>query len=329
MNPVPARSVLSAEACRKAAAYSAQYRGVALIVSVDAQVVFEDYPNEGAPDRVSDLASGTKSFAGIAAVAAVADGLLALDEPLGGRLAEWRDDPMKSRITIRHLLQLVSGIEGGKLGRVPDAATALAARILHPPGERFAYGSSPFQVFGEVLRRAVSGRFTDSLAYIEARVLDPIGMRVGSWRRGVDAQPHWASGAALTAREWLKFGEFVRNSGRVQGREIVPEVHLAECFRGSTDNPCYGLAWWMNRPASDGLRERMHRWTLGVEDLAGDPAIPTDLVYAAGAGKQRLYLSRARDLVVVRQAGGVMEAMMTGDRGGFSDSAFLRMLLSE
>ena len=83
MNSLPARSVLSAEACRKAAAYSAQHRGIALIVSVDARVVFEDYPNEGAPDRVSDLASGTKSFAGIAAVAAVADGLLALDEPLG------------------------------------------------------------------------------------------------------------------------------------------------------------------------------------------------------------------------------------------------------
>jgi hypothetical protein len=53
-----------------------------------------------------------------------------------------------------------------------------------------------------------------------------------------------------------------------------------------------------------------------------------DLVLAAGAGKQRLYISREKKLVVVRQATGIIQALMNADQTGFSDAEFLAILFA-
>ncbi len=47
---------------------------------------------------------------------------------------------------------------------------------------------------------------------------------------------------------------------------------------------------------------------------------------AAGAGKQRLYISHQHKLVVVRQATDILESMQNFDQTGFSDQAFLSLL---
>lgn len=51
------------------------------------------------------------------------------------------------------------------------------------------------------------------------------------------------------------------------------------------------------------------------------------IVMAAGAGNQRLYIVNGLDLVVVRQASGVLRALRGGGED-WSDAAFLRALLS-
>lgn len=43
------------------------------------------------------LASGTKSFSCVMAVAAVEDGLLQLDEPVAGTIIEWQGHLLKAR----------------------------------------------------------------------------------------------------------------------------------------------------------------------------------------------------------------------------------------
>jgi CubicO group peptidase (beta-lactamase class C family) len=297
-------------------------------VLVNGQSLFEDYPH-GHPDRAHELASGTKSFAGALALAAAADGLLHLDEPASDTLSEWRDDPRKTCITLRQLLQLTSGLEsGGKHGQVPTTAEALQVKAVFTPGTHFLYGNAPFQVFGEILRRKLLPRAHDPLAYLQARVFDPIGLRVGGWRHGRDGQPHFASGASLAAREWAKFGELIRVEGRWHGRQILPAGLLRESFHGTPDNPTYGLTWWLNAPLPATARNQQRQLAFGVEDMTREAALPRDLVLAAGAGKQRLYVSREKQLVVVRQATGILEALATGERGGFSDRAFLLRLLA-
>lgn len=327
--PIPANPAgLTRVSCQLAADYSAHFKGVSLLVMVDGQCLFEDYPH-GHPDRAHELASGTKSFAGALALAAAADGLLCLDEPAADTLPEWRDDPRKAHITLRQLLQLTSGLEsGGKHGKVPTAAEALLVKAVFAPGTHFLYGNAPFQIFGEILRRKLAPRYHNPLDYLQERVFEPIGLRVGGWRRGSDGQPHFASGACLAAREWAKFGELIRADGCWQGRQILPAELLRESFHGTPDNPAYGLTWWLNAPLPATPRHHQRQLAFGVEDLTREAAIPRDLVFAAGAGKQRLYISQEKQLVIVRQATGILEALTTGERGGFSDREFLLRLLT-
>lgn len=300
-----------------AAAYAAERRGVSLLVLQGGQPVFEDYPNQGGPDRGWELASGTKSFTGVMAAAAIQDDLLASwDERAAETLTEWRDDERR-RITIRHLLSLTSGIEGGPIARPPTYADAIAQRAVAAPGERFAYGPTPFQIFGEIMRRKLNG---DPLEYLQRRIFDPLNIAPTHWRRGRDGNPHLPSGAGLTARDWARFGLFVSREG--EGR--VDARALRECFTPSRANPGYGLSWWLLR---DGLVPPGSMQSVDI-----DPALNArfgDISMAAGAGDQRLYLIPSLDLVVARQATGILQALRRRGRGNaWSDAAFLRLLLA-
>jgi CubicO group peptidase (beta-lactamase class C family) len=97
-------------ALRAAAAYSAAREGVSFVVLVDRRVVFEEYANGASAASAHEHASGTKSFSGVMAAAAVKDGLLALDERVSDTLPEWRSDPRKREVTLRQLLSLTSGV---------------------------------------------------------------------------------------------------------------------------------------------------------------------------------------------------------------------------
>ena len=261
--------------------YLRSCNGHALLVYRDGQLLFEDYFNGYQREEPHRLASGTKSFVGVLAVMAAEDGLLKLDESAADTLAEWRGDERQARITIRQLLTLTSGLAGGETSDMPGYQEAVRTAVAKfPPGEKFQYGPVPFQCFGELLRRKLEPRGETVEGYLQRRLLHPLGLTANSWRKDAAGQPHLPSGAALTAREWAKFGQLVLNRGAWDGRQLISEKLLAECFHGTPAHPTYGLTFWLN--AAD---ER-----------------PRDLVMAAGAGKQKLYLVSSLKLLIVQFA---------------------------
>lgn len=300
---------------QEAAAYSAERRGVSFLVLRDGQTIFEDYPNEGGADRGWELASGTKSFTGLTVAAAVQDRLISWDEPAADTLEEWRSDDLKRRIRMRDLLSLTSGIGGGQIARPPTYAAAIAAPAVAPPGAQFAYGPTPFQIFGEIMRRKLGG---DPLAYMQRRLFDPIGIRPTHWRRGADGNPQMPSGAGFTARDWAQFGQFVLEDGRGN----VNVAALRQCFEPSRANPGYGLSWWLLRP---GLVPPGRRSGLEIDATLEQRFGPIQM--AAGAGDQRLYLVPRQRMVIARQASGILRAMLGRGGAAWSDAAFLRLVL--
>jgi CubicO group peptidase (beta-lactamase class C family) len=298
-----------------AAAYSAERRGVSVLVLHRGRVAFEDYPNDGAPARGWPLWSGTKSFTGVMAAAAVQDRLLELDEPAADTLSEWRGDA-RARITIAHLLSLTSGLAAGLGQRPPSYADAVRTPAGAPPGAHFQYGPVSFQIFGEIMRRKLDG---DPLAYLTRRILDPIGIAPTEWRRGRDGNPLMPQGASFTARDWAQFGKFVIDGGRGQ----VDRDALARCFQPSRANPGYGLSFWLLREGLIGPSER----AMPIEIDPAALARLGEVNMAAGAGDQRLYLMAERDLVVARQATGLLRSFRARGDARWSDAAFLRALL--
>ena len=149
---LPAQSADQA-AFQRAADYSEAERGDGVLVMIDGRIVFEQYARSASPARTHLLASGTKSFVGVLALAAQADGLLTLDEPVAQTIHEWQSEPRRAAVTIRQLLTLTSGIEGRSDATPPSYLDAISAPMTAEPGAKFQYGAAPFQIFGELLKR--------------------------------------------------------------------------------------------------------------------------------------------------------------------------------
>jgi CubicO group peptidase (beta-lactamase class C family) len=303
---------------RRAAEYSKGERGDAVLVMVDGRIVFEDYKEGESANRTHLLASGTKSFTGLLALAAVEDGLLTLDEPVANTIHEWRNDPQRSAMTVRQLLTLTGGLEAGRHGFPPAYGEAVTSAMRAAPGEKFLYGPNPFQLFGELLRRKLAPRNETVGRYLQRRLLVPIGMQVGFWRGLLQGQPQLPHGAYLTAREWAKVGEFVRNNGRVGTRQVIRADLMPLLAEGTAANPMYGLTWWLNQPIDGALREEIRQ----LEDnMVGVDRVPglEGMIMAAGAFKQRLYVIPAQRMVVVRFGNSVGKQ--------FDDATFLGLLM--
>ena len=178
------------------------------------------------------------------------------------------------------------------------------------------------------MRRKLAFRGQTPVDYLKQRVLDPIGMEIGGWRLGDDGNPQLWFGAILTARNLAKYGELIRLNGSWNGKQILSPELLRECFIGTEANPAYGLTWWLNRYVAPELRASIPPLSQGTQDLTDIAGIPQDLVFAAGAGNQRLYISWSLKLVVVRQASGIMRSITGHGRSGFSDAEFLSLLLT-
>lgn len=318
---------ISAGDCARAAKYSESKRGAAMLVIQNGRTIFEHYANGGAAERRWPIFSGTKSFWGIAALAAVRDGLFKLDDPVSDTITEWKGDARKTRITIRELLNQTDGIEGASRLQRPSVRdrnrTAISLASVDQPGAAFIYGPSHLQIFVELLHRKLRGG--NAIAYFERHVANPLGLRHLNYKKDARGNPLPATGFELTAREWARLGELVVGNGNYHGRQIVPPRLLGEAFVGSQVNPSYGLTFWLNQEASNGREvdiERMldlpwqnARWT-GVCICKDAPA---DMAVALGSHYQRLFVIPSLKTIVVRQGSGE----------NFSDAQFLRLVLGK
>src|SRR5258707_13016704 len=101
---------IKASDCARAAKYSETRRGSAMLVMQNGRTIFEHYANGGSANRRWPIFSGTKGFWGIAALAAVQEGLFRLDDPASNTITGRKTDPPQSPITIRQLLSPTDGM---------------------------------------------------------------------------------------------------------------------------------------------------------------------------------------------------------------------------
>ena len=296
-----------------------------MLVIQNGRTIFERYANGGSPRERWPIFSGTKSFWGIAALAAVRDGLFKLDDPVSDTITEWQSDPRKSRITIRQLLNQTDGVEGAsRLQRssIRDRnAMAIRLPVVAEPGSAFIYGPSHLQIFSELLRRKLKSR--GAIGYFEGRVANRLGLGRLNYKRDARGNPLPATGFELTAREWARLGELIIGQGNYHGRQIVPAALLREAFAGSPANPSYGLTFWLNQQAPNGREVDIER----MLDLQWQSAqwigtcvckdAPADMIVGLGSHYERLFIIPSLKAIIVRQGSGAK----------FSDARFLRLAL--
>jgi CubicO group peptidase (beta-lactamase class C family) len=239
----------------------------------------------------------------------VADGRLALDQSPPIDLWQRPGDP-RGEITLRQLLQMRSGLrhhEGAEPafqasevrmmfrdGRDDMAAWAEAQPLEHEPGAVFAYSTATSVILGDVAARLLapdggpSARQQAMADFLDARLAEPLGMQ--SMVAEYDAAGTMVAGSAVwaNARDWARFGDFLRSGGSAGGVQLVPRGWVDFMKSESPRASDYGAHMWLNRETSSDR-----------DTLFADQG-PETLFAAVGYLGQYVLVSPDQDLVVVR-----------------------------
>jgi CubicO group peptidase (beta-lactamase class C family) len=177
---------------------------------------YDPYDHAIGDDTIFDLASLTKVIAtATLAMRAIDDGLLALDERVGGRLAEWRSADRETA-TVRDLLSHCSGLPAylpffrDHTGRVEFEPAICRTPLEYPVRSRAVYSDLGFILLGFILEDVRSPSRTPGR-------LDPAASLAAQFRRV----------AAFVTSEPLTF-----NPPRDWRPRIAPTEH--DAWRGRT-----------------------------------------------------------------------------------------------
>jgi CubicO group peptidase (beta-lactamase class C family) len=285
----------------------------AVVVFYNGRIVAERYgPGYGAQTRFLGW-SMTKSVTAALIGLLVADGGRRLDH--AAPIPAWqRSGDPRGEVTLRELLQMRSGLANRESAEPPTDADAVRMLFLDGrddmaayaesqplearPGTRFNY-STPT---GVILADAATRALTDSRdpatrrrllgEYLRTRLTEPLGM--ASAVPEFDTAGTFIGGSMLhaTARDWGRFGEFLRNLGSVRGAQVVPREWIGFMTRPSPANPAYGAQVWLNR---EGTPSRGRR----TDELFPDRG-PRSLFACVGHLGQYVLVSPEQHLTVVR-----------------------------
>ncbi len=235
----------------------------ALLVIKDGELLYEGYANGSSRASIQTSFSAAKSFDSILVGFAIADGSIAsVDDPITNYLPELEQrDPRFSRITIRHLLTMTSGLRYVEAGFPwsDDAATYYApdlrrlalekTRVETAPGETFLYNNYNPLLIGLILERAAGQSVCD---YIERKLWQPLGMEAdGSWSLDSEKSGFAKMESGINARaiDFAKVGQLFLQGGVWNGEQILPREWVDESTRAdiATDPSWfYQYFWWVH-----------------------------------------------------------------------------------
>lgn len=273
----------------------------AVVVVRHGYVVGERYYHDRDSTERFEMRSATKTVVSMLTGIAIDRGVLhGLDQRVSTFVPEYfagdSVDPRKTRITIRHLLTMTSGLDwieghGAEyLDRTPNWAIAMLSRPMDAePGRVFNYSSANAHLLSVAITRATHHSTID---FANEHLFGPLGFTLPllNWSTDVQGINSGGAGLELRAREMAKLGYLYLNGGCWDGAQIVSAKWVAQSIRKWSDpghgSAGYGFFWWRST------------------------ALPG--AYAAiGAGGQYIFVDPASDAVIA------IAADPTGDGGHF------------
>jgi CubicO group peptidase (beta-lactamase class C family) len=286
----------------------------ALLVVHNGQIVREVYGPDVDADTTLISWSIAKTITQALVGMAVADGLLSLDQ--SNLFPEWENDE-RSSITLRHLLNMSSGLEwredyiddassdvidmlfGDNEFSGNHAAYAIAKALEAAPGTKYLYSSGTTNIVARLLARALGELPNSSDAmhvFMQSRLFNPLGMASAKPRFDASGNFVGSSYVYATARDFARFGLLYLNDGAWGDKEILTHdwVRFAGTFFAHDDENGfdYGGHMWIS-PDDEGSMlslgyQGQHIWIsphrnlvlvrLGVTDASIAPNLHAELL---------------------------------------------------
>ena len=215
-------------------------------------------------DMRHNLMSVTKTYVATAIGIACQENLLALSDRLIDLFPEEspeQPDAKLSRLTIRDLLVMGSGMESEPVPTRAWIKDFLSTPIAFAPGTQFRYNSVGSALLGAVIKRVSNMELLD---YLVPRLFHIIGIEDDNLLMGKMPDGTDAGGAGLyaTAEDNLRLMRLYANGGVWEGRRILPQDFVqqaispqidtapqAALYPFATDSLCgYGFQIWMCKP---------------------------------------------------------------------------------
>jgi CubicO group peptidase (beta-lactamase class C family) len=260
-------------------------RGV--LVLQDGNVRLERYVSPHSPATRWNSFSVAKSITSTLVGAAMKDGYIrSLDDPVT-RYISGLHGSVYDQVTVRQLLTMTSGVKWNEdytdmnsdvarmYARPPDPGFDMTVSYVRrlpreaPPGTKWVYKTSETNLAGVLVADATGKRLAD---YLSEKIWRTYGMeRDAEWM--IDDVGHEQGGCclAMTLRDYGRFGQFILDGARVDGKAIVPENWLREATRTQVrtgGDTGYGYQWWTR---DDGTFEGrgIYGQTLHIDPVRG------------------------------------------------------------
>lgn len=271
------------------AAKAAANNTVALLIIRNDSILFERYYAGYRADSSVASFSMAKSYTSALVGVAIQEGFIHnVDDSITKYLPELATKKGFNKITIRHLLQMTSGIAGKDNYYTPTSMAAKLyyggnlrkylhkLKIAYPPGQKFSYRSINTQLLGLIVERASARHLTD---YLNEKIWQPLSMEYeASW--SVDRSDDKALEKTFCcinakARDYAKFGRLYLRKGNWNGQQLINENWVTASTTADKTNggaPFYKFQWWL---ASTGF-------------------------YANGFLGQYIFVNPSKNLIIVR-----------------------------
>jgi CubicO group peptidase (beta-lactamase class C family) len=234
--------------------------------------------------------SVSKSFMGLMAACLVAEGVLDASQRVDHYLPELGNSGFADA-TVRQVMDMTTGIDYTENYADPQAEIwnhmraggvmpcppgyngpsnfydyLKTVRKLGTHGERFTYRTANTDVLGWIVARA-SGQSTAQM--LSQRIWQPMGAELDAYYPVDPIGTAFAGGGLNTGlRDLARFGELVRNHGRMGDQQVLPAAAVADTFAGadparfSANGPVtlpgwsYRNMWWVSHNAHGAIMAR-------------------------------------------------------------------------
>ncbi|WP_420322984.1 serine hydrolase domain-containing protein [Flagellimonas sp.] len=237
----------------KNASESSNFYG--LVVIKDEKVIIEEYFRGKGPEDRFPIRSITKNFTSALTGIAIDQGLLDdLDYQIKNAYPELAGTS-KEQITVRHLLNMSSGLKWNEEQevvdlielKIQDPIGELLSRDLETePGTIFNYNTVSPHIVTDIIAKKSGVSFKD---YAIANLLDPLEISSFSWDTDPDGNVWGGLGLELKTRDLSKFGQLFLNNGMWNGKSVVPTEWVTLSSTAQIDLPQstskYSLQWYV------------------------------------------------------------------------------------
>lgn len=240
------------------------YQTVAFLVIRNDSLLYEKYWEGCDEHSLVNSFSMAKSINAALIGCAIREGLIkSVDEPVANYLEGFREGA-KSRITIKHLLTMSSGIDFKEDYVSPFAWPAeayygpdvngltLKAEVKEAPGKTWQYKGGDSQLLGMILKKATGKTVAE---YATEKLWKPLGAEDKACWSVDDKDMEKVSCCFYTnARDYARIAKLYMNDGNWNGRQLIdssyilqsltPASNLVDIDDGKQIDK-YGYQWWL------------------------------------------------------------------------------------